>query len=72
MNGIIGDFIGSKINEFLLGLWSWIMAMSYWITTFICIFCIIYYVVNKTPRPMRILGFTLVTYILLKGIDTVI
>ena len=53
-------------------IWNWLMSISYWIVTITCIVCTIYYVGTKSSKPIRIMGTVVITYILLKGVDTVI
>lgn len=66
----IGDIIYVITHPIVI--WNWFIGISYWIATIICSFCILYYAVTGSHKFTRIMWITIITYILLKGVDAAI
>lgn len=53
-------------------IWNWFISVAYWIAVLLCVFCIIYYAATGSHKPARVMWVTIVTFILLKGVDMII
>lgn len=53
-------------------IFDWIISVSYWLAVLISIAALIYYVGCGSKKALRVLNFTIITYILLKSLAAVI
>jgi hypothetical protein len=53
-------------------IFNWLVDVSYWLAVLISIACLIYYIGTKSRKPLRIMNFTIITYVLIKAISVVI
>ena len=53
-------------------IWDWLVDFSYWLVVIISLFCIIYQAVTEDSKFSRIMWISIVTFILIKGVNSVL